>query len=123
MKNNDYENLRALYTKYSHLLSSTKKDGKTSETPSAFTMLKTPNLDGENITSQQQQFVNPEPPTLNLDNDEKIKKSETLDSFLAKHTSEDNVSFESILHEAEKKERTKMHQSWLFEKEKLLKLV
>ena len=50
-------------------------------------------------------------------------KNVTLDEFLAKNTSEDNLSFEAIMGEAEKKERAKVHQSWLHEKEQLHQLV
>lgn len=38
-----------------------------------------------------------------------------LDSFLAKHTSEDNASFDDILTESERKRQDK--HAWLFEKE------
>jgi hypothetical protein len=75
-------------------------------------------------SSDNNAFINPEPPGMGID-DEKTpaKKVESLDSFLAKNTSEDNVSFEAIIKESEKKEQAKLHQAWLHEKEKLLKLV
>jgi hypothetical protein len=46
-----------------------------------------------------------------------------LDKFLSKNTSEDNASFDSIISEAEKKERNKVHQAWLHDKEKYHSLV
>jgi hypothetical protein len=54
---------------------------------------------------------------------DELKNNISLDRFLSQNTSEDNLSFETIMHEAEKKERTKVHQSWLFEKEKQLQIV
>lgn len=42
-----------------------------------------------------------------------------LDQYLALNTSEDNVSFEKIMDDTEKKERTKLHQSWLYEQQAL----
>jgi hypothetical protein len=42
-----------------------------------------------------------------------------LDQYLAINTSEDNVSFEQIMEESEKRERTKVHQAWLYEQQAL----
>lgn len=42
-----------------------------------------------------------------------------LDQYLALNTSEDNISFEKIMEETQKKERTKLHQSWLYEQQAL----
>ena len=42
--------------------------------------------------------------------------------FLAQNTSEDNVSFDAIMQESKREEKKKVHQSWLFEKEKLHQL-
>lgn len=47
---------------------------------------------------------------------------ESLDEFLSKNTSEDNVSFDMLINDAEKKQRAKTHQAWLFEKEQLHQL-
>lgn len=47
---------------------------------------------------------------------------ESLDEFLSKNTSEDNVSFEMLMKDAEKKQRAKTHQAWLFEKEEFHRL-
>lgn len=56
------------------------------------------------------------------DESSKEPETETLDEFLAKNTSEDNVSFDMLMKEAEKKQRAKTHQAWLFEKEQFHKL-
>ena len=45
---------------------------------------------------------------------EEALKDVSLDKFLARNTSEDNVSFSEIMAEAEKKQRLK--HAWLYEK-------
>ncbi len=35
------------------------------------------------------------------------------------NTSEDNISFEQVMEETQKKERTKVHQAWLYEQQAL----
>jgi len=45
---------------------------------------------------------------------EEALKDVTLDKFLARNTSEDNISFSEIMAEAEKKRRLK--HAWLYEK-------
>ncbi|CAF1013078.1 unnamed protein product [Adineta ricciae] len=42
-----------------------------------------------------------------------------LDQYLAINTSEDNLSFEQVMEETEKKERAKVHQAWLYEQQAL----
>lgn len=42
-----------------------------------------------------------------------------LDQYLALTTSEDNISFEKIMEETEKKERTKLHRAWMYEQQAL----
>ena len=42
-----------------------------------------------------------------------------LDQYLSINTSEDNISFEQIMEETEKKERTKVHQAWLYKQQAL----
>jgi hypothetical protein len=42
-----------------------------------------------------------------------------LDQYLSVNTSEDNISFEQIMEETQKKERTKVHQAWLYEQQAL----
>jgi hypothetical protein len=42
-----------------------------------------------------------------------------LDQYLSINTSEDNLSFEQIMEETQKKERTKLHQAWLYEQQAL----
>jgi hypothetical protein len=37
-----------------------------------------------------------------------------LDQYLEINTSEDNISFEQIMDETQKRERTKLHQAWLY---------
>lgn len=68
-------------------------------------------------------YANEEFPSMSMkDLEKKENTEESLDEFLAKNTSEDNVSFEMLMKEAEKKQRAKTHQAWLFEKEELHKL-
>lgn len=110
LKTNDFDTLRDLYAKYNKLLnSSTKKATKSTpgQTPAYFD---TP-------------YANEEPPKLDLklSNDQQTQNI-SLDNFLAKNTSEDNVSFESLIEETEKKQKLKQHQCWLFEKEKFHQL-
>jgi hypothetical protein len=42
-----------------------------------------------------------------------------LDQYLSINTSEDNLSFEQIMDESEKKERAKVHQAWLYRQQAL----
>jgi hypothetical protein len=42
-----------------------------------------------------------------------------LDQYLSINTSEDNISFEQVMEESQKKERTKVHQAWLYEQQAL----
>jgi hypothetical protein len=42
-----------------------------------------------------------------------------LDQYLSINTSEDNISFEHIMEETQKKERTKLHQAWLYKQQAL----
>ena len=42
-----------------------------------------------------------------------------LDQYLSINTSEDNISFEQIMDETQKKERTKVHQAWLYQQQAL----
>ncbi|CAF0906664.1 unnamed protein product [Didymodactylos carnosus] len=46
----------------------------------------------------------------------------TLDNYLNLNTSEDNISFEQLMDEKEKRERAKLHQAWLFEQQHLRKM-
>jgi hypothetical protein len=40
-----------------------------------------------------------------------------LDQYLSINTSEDNISFEQVMEETQKKDRTKVHQAWLYEQQ------
>lgn len=42
-----------------------------------------------------------------------------LDQYLAINTSEDNISFEQIMEDTQKKERAKVHQAWLYAQQAL----
>ncbi len=42
-----------------------------------------------------------------------------LDQYLSINTSEDNISFEQIMEETQKKERSKDHQAWLYQQQAL----
>jgi hypothetical protein len=42
-----------------------------------------------------------------------------LDQYLSINTSEDNISFEQVMEETQKKERSKVHQAWLYEQQAL----
>jgi len=58
-----------------------------------------------------------------LNNEKTSITNISLDKFLSENTSEDNISFEIIMSEAEKKNRLKLNQSWLHDREQFLKLV
>jgi protein DGCR14 len=70
-----------------------------------------PSLKSKQNEKQEAPYSNSEPPS--------SPPHISLDKYLSENTSEDNISFEVLMHESKKKEQTKLHQSWLFEKEKL----
>ena len=128
LKNNDSDSLRDLYIKYSSLVSRTNQRSAPS-TPAYFD---TP------ITKKKEKpteipYANEEPPEFgeksatNVAHDSTNSKPSTsngsLDNFLATNTSEDNISFEVIMSEADKKNKLKLHQNWLHDREKFLKQV
>lgn len=117
LKSNDFNALHDLYEKYNKLLSSSSRSVKqsSSATPAFF--------DTPAKQSSETPYANEEPPNIDTDKTNSQTIIESLDSFLAKNTSEDNISFEGLIEEAEKKQKTKTHQAWLFEKEKLHQLV
>lgn len=116
LKTNDFNALHDLYEKYNRLLDSRSAGVKS--TPSATPLhFDTPSF------GKEKPYANDEPPNIDLDKTNKSERVvESLDTFLAKNTSEDNISFEALIDEAETKKKTKTHQSWLFEKEKLHQL-
>ncbi|CAF0814245.1 unnamed protein product [Brachionus calyciflorus] len=116
LKTNDFNTLRDLYEKYNKLLSSSSKSVKStpSSTPAYF--------DTPAKKSSEEPYANEEPPEISTENTKEQTVIESLDKFLAKNTSEDNISFENLIEESDKKQKTKIHQAWLFEKEKLHQL-
>jgi hypothetical protein len=50
-----------------------------------------------------------------------MASDDSLDKYLARNTSEDNLSFETIMDEAEKRDRSKLHRAWLYEQERRIK--
>jgi protein DGCR14 len=111
LKSNDYGALQQLYYKYNRLNSSTsKRTSSTIETPKLFDPIKKITKKKEEEDSEE--YANKEPP-------QSAEKEHSLDTFLAKNTSEDNFSFEVIMEEHEKKQQAKSHQAWLHEKEQL----
>lgn len=66
-------------------------------------------------SEEDQPTSNPEPHSDKKDKEDAATRV-SLDQFLARHTSEDNASFESILQETERKRRLKLQ--WLYEKTK-----
>ena len=118
LKSNDFSALQRLYEKYNKLLSSSSSRNtkqSANATPAFF--------DTPAKQSSDTPYANEEPPNIDTDKSKNEPVVESLDSFLAKNTSEDNLSFETLIEEAEKKQKIKTHQSWLFEKEKLHQLV
>lgn len=112
VRNNDYDGIRDLMSKYSSIVSSEQTP---SQTPAYFD---TPNLQndffGSKKTSKEKPYANSEPPTqINL----------SVDKYLSQNTSEDNISFEILMAESKKKEQSKVINQWLFEKEKFHALV
>ncbi|RNA43613.1 DGCR14 -like protein, partial [Brachionus plicatilis] len=105
LKANNYDALNDLYERYNkHVASS---EPKVNSTPRK--------SDG---SATDLPYANEEPPVIDLEQPANGKITESLDTFLANNTSEDNISFEALIEDAEKKQRTKIHQAWLFEKEK-----
>ena len=105
--------------KYSNLISRTNRSA--SSTPVFFDTPITKKKEKSEIP-----YANEEPPVsgeiLSSLNNKKTTNT-SLDKFLSENTSEDNISFETIMSETEKKNRLKLNQSWLHEREKFLKLV
>jgi hypothetical protein len=101
----------------------TNRSTAASNTPAYFdTPLITKKKAKKNDETEEAPYCNEEPP----DDDEILKSDKnkvSLDKFLAENTSEDNISFEAIMTDSEKKNKLKVHQGWLHEKEKLHKLV
>jgi len=109
LKSNDYGTLQQLYFKYNRLNSTNSKSrSSTIETPKLFDPIKKSSKNKED----NEEYANKEPP-------QSAEKELTLDTFLAKNTSEDNFSFAVIMEEHEKKQEAKSHQAWLHEKEQL----
>lgn len=109
--------LRELYTKYNRLLTPS-----TSRNKSSAKFMETPNLT-ESKKTDELPYANEELGSSRREEGVKEKEEEeSLDEFLAKNTSEDNVSFGMLMKEAEKKQRAKTHQAWLFEKEEFHKV-
>lgn len=100
LKTNNYDALNNLYERYNKLVNTT------------------PVKSSEDTLKADIPYANEEPPVIDLERPTNVKITESLDSFLSKNTSEDNVSFEALIEDAEIKQRTKIHQAWLFEKEK-----
>jgi protein DGCR14 len=118
LKTNDFTQVRDLYSKYNSTRYDSSRSSSSSsynQTPSLFDTT-TPSLNSKQKrkSKEEEPYANEEPPV-------KVKLS--LDQFLSKNTSEDNISFEEIMEEAEKKNRLKSHQQWLHEKEKKYALV
>lgn len=122
LRNNDTESLRDLYLKYSSLLSRTNRQTAPS-TPAFFDTPITKKKDKSELP-----YSNDEPPTSGevnqvLNSDKKAITAGSLDKFLAENTSEDNISFEVIMNDADKKNKLKLHNTWLHDREKFLKQV
>jgi len=120
LRNNDTESLRDLYLKYSSLLSRTNRQTAPS-TPAFFDTPITKKKDKSELP-----YSNDEPPTSGevnqvLNSDKKATTAGSLDKFLAENTSEDNISFEVIMNDADKKNKLKLHNTWLHDREKFLK--
>ena len=127
-KNNDYDTLRDLYSRYNNILNKTSRRASQPQTPALFDS--TPGYvqpkKGKETKPAETPYANEEPPDGSEDCVNVNSKEEehvSLDCFLAKNTSEDNVSFDIIINDAENKEKSKLHNSWLYEKEKFHKLV
>jgi protein DGCR14 len=134
---NDYNKIKELHIRYNNLLAknnnnekSTPLTQRTPMTPKYFDGGTTPTFvqaKSKSINSNETPYSNEEPPLFPSDEDlisnqKTAMEDMSLDKFLAQNTSEDNVSFEVIMQESKREEKKKVHQSWLFEKEKLHQL-
>lgn len=132
IKANDYNKIKELHTKYNNLLAKSDPDKSATTTPSMtpryFDGGSTPTFvqakSGKKTTETP--YANEEPPVFSSEssqvNEKPFNEEISLDKFLSQNTSEDNVSFDVLMHDSKKEERKKVHQSWLFEKEKLHQL-
>ena len=130
VKANDFNKIKDLHAKYASLVA--KQSGHTTgtplhnQTPKYFDGNSTPSFIQAKKTGKKGEtpYANAEPPhNLNeMSNEHELKanseESMSLDKFLSQNTSEDNVSFDVLMSESKREERKKVHQSWLFEKEK-----
>lgn len=107
VKSNNFDALNDLYQRYNKLVASSENN-----------IDKTPKQSSKESLRNDLPYANEEPPVIELNQPTNGIITESLDSFLAKNTSEDNISFEALIEDAEQKKRTKIHQAWLFEKEK-----
>ena len=117
-----------MYSRYNSILNKSSKRAGQPQTPALFDS--TPGYvqpkKAKEAKPAETPYANEEPPDGSDENDDSREDKEehvSLDTFLAKNTSEDNVSFDIIINEAEKKEKSKLHNCWLYEKEKFHKLV
>ena len=137
----DYNKIKELQVRYNNLLAknnanekSTPLSQKNPMTPKYFDGGTTPTFvqakgsdKRKTLNSSETPYSNEEPPLFPSDealiNNQKTSSEDiSLDKFLAQNTSEDNVSFDAIMQESKREEKKKVHQSWLFEKEKLHQL-
>lgn len=134
LEKNDMATLRELYAKYSIHRGPSPSPAMLNQRDTPSSSFETPINRGSDTpkTVKDDRFDDMSSKRSEVDEDEddfdkrstistnrKKARDLRLDQYLALNTSEDNSSFEQIMKESEKKERSKVHHAWLYEQQAL----
>ncbi|CAF2066089.1 unnamed protein product [Rotaria magnacalcarata] len=138
LEKNDVVTLRDLYAKYSIHRGPTPSPAMTGQRDTPSSSFETPLDSGRDTPNRmkddkiEHDELLSKRKDLDDDNEDEDKESVSskssirkkardlrLDQYLSISTSEDNISFEQIMEETQKKDRTKVHQAWLYTQQAL----